>query len=165
MKKKISEQKRSFPLRFSWKIVLLCVSALLLCAAAIAITVVRLVKNGGVKTFDDVLRYPFLIAISLVLAVLVIALLVKSEYTVDSTRLTTRFGLIKSSTDLGKITALVSDKQTNKLTVKMSEEYAVISVDPSWSEEFVRAILEGNPSIDYSFTLTENKPPEEEKKN
>lgn len=164
MKKKNSEQKRSFPLHFSWKIILLCVLALLLCALAIAVTVYRMIKNGGIKVFNDVLRYPFLIAIALACAVLVIALLIKSDYLVDKTHLTTRFGLIKSRTELKTITELVSDKQTNKLTVKMGEEYAVISVDPSWCEEFVRAILDGNPSIEYSFTLTENKPSEEDQK-
>ena len=163
MKKQNLEQQRTFPIRFSWKIILLCVLALLLCAAAIAVTVYRLIENGGIKVFNDVLRYPFLIAVALACAVLVIALLIKSDYAVDKTYLTTRFGLIKSRTELKAITAIVSDKQTNKLTVKMGEEYAVISVDASWCEDFVRAILDGNPSIDYSFTLTENKPPEEEK--
>ena len=46
----------------------------------------------------------------------------------------------------------------------MGEAYSVLSVQPSWNEDFVRALLKGNPSIDYSYTIRENKPDEDDKK-
>ncbi len=42
----------------------------------------------------------------------------------------------------------------------MGEAYSVISVQSSWNEDFVRALLKGNPDIDYSYTVKENKPDE-----
>ena len=62
------------------------------------------------------------------------------------------------------ITSVVLDRDTNKLTVYMGEAYSVLSVQPSWNEDFVRALLKGNPSIDYSYTIKENKPDEDDKK-
>ena len=60
-------------------------AALLVCALGIALSVYNIFKSG-LHSFTDFLKYPFLILISIALAVIVVALLIKSQYIVDSIR-------------------------------------------------------------------------------
>ena len=79
----------------------------------------------------------------------------------DGTHYTTQFGFIKSSFLIADITAIVLDSDTKKLTVYVGEEFTVLSLNEAWNEEFVRALLDANPEIEYSFTLAENKDKDE----
>ena len=164
MKKKTAPvQKKCFRFQFTPVVLLMSAAALLVCALGIALSVYNIFKSG-LHSFTDFLKYPFLILISIALAVIVVALLIKSQYIVDDKNFTTQFGLIKSKCALKDITSVVLDRDTNKLTVYMGEAYSVLSVQPSWNEDFVRALLKGNPSIDYSYTIRENNPDEDDKK-
>ena len=168
MKKKESpKQTTYFRFQFSKAIILCCAAALALCAAAIALSVWRIFKNDGLHSFNDWLKYPFLILISVAGIIIVVALLIKSQYVVDDKNFITQFGLIKSKCALKDITSVLLDTETNKLTVYMGEAFSVISVQKSWNYDFVRALLKGNPDIDYSYTVKENKPdkPDDESKN
>ena len=150
MKKKTAPvQKKCFRFQFTPVVLLMSAAALLVCALGIALSVYNIFKSG-LHSFTDFLKYPFLILISIALAVIVVALLIKSQYIVECA--------------LKDITSVVLDRDTNKLTVYMGEAYSVLSVQPSWNEDFVRALLKGNPSIDYSYTIRENKPDEDDKK-
>lgn len=165
MKKSSSpEQKQYFRFQFSGLIIALSAAALLLCVLGAALSVYRIYKSGGLHGFNDWLKYPFLILVCLFAFVLIVALLVKSQYIVDERNFTTQFGLIKSKCALKDITSVVLDRDTNKLTLYMGEAFSVVSVRPSWNEDFVRALLKGNPDIDYSYTVKENKPEDEKKK-
>lgn len=162
-KKNAPVQKKCFRFQFTPAVLLMSSAALLVCAIGIALSVYNILKSG-LHSFTDFLKYPFLILISLALAVIVVALLIKSQYIVDDKNFTTQFGIIKSKCALKDITSVVLDRDTDKLTVYMGEAYSVLSVQPSWNEDFVRALLKGNPSIDYSYTVRENKPDENGKK-
>ena len=52
---------------------------------------------------------------------------------------------------------MVLDSDTKKLTVYVGEEYSVLSLSPDWTDEFIKALQDVKPSIEFSFTLTENK--------
>lgn len=162
-KNPVSEQKKYFRFKLTPTIVGMSAAALVVCIAAVIVSVYNICTDG-LHSFNDWLKYPFLILVSVALTVLVVALLVKSQYIVDGKSFTTQFGLIKSKCLLKDITAVVLDRDTNKLTVYTGETFSVVSVQPSWNENFVRALLKGNPEIDYSYTVTENKPNDEEKK-
>ena len=157
-KKSASQQPKYFRFRFSKTILAACAGAIVLCIAAIAISVWRIFENAGLHVFNDWLKYPFLILVSAAGLVIVVSLLIKSQYIVDDKYFSTQFGIIKSKCALKDITSVVLDTDTNKLTVYMGEAYSVISVQSSWNEDFVRALLKGNPDIDYSYTVKENKP-------
>lgn len=163
-KQQTPSQKKIFRFQPTGTVVALCVVALVVCAAAIAVSVYRMVRNGGIHGFNDVLKFPFLIAVALFGAILVVALLIRADYVVDDRYLTSRFGLVKSKCAVKDVTSVVLDTETNKLTVYMGEAFSVISVQPKWNEEFVRALLKVNPDIDYSYTVTENKPEKPEKR-
>ena len=148
--------KQIFKITFSKSIYLLCVAVYLLCIAGIALSVWRIIKFG-VHGFNDIIKYPFLIAVCLLCIVLVTAILIRSQYVVDKQYLITQYGLIKSKFAIKDITAVTLDSDSQKLTVNFGEPYTMISVSPAWNEQFVRALLAVNPNIDYSFTFSENK--------
>ena len=83
MKKKTAPvQKKCFRFQFTPVVLLMSAAALLVCALGIALSVYNIFKSG-LHSFTDFLKYPFLILISIALAVIVVALLIKSQYIVD----------------------------------------------------------------------------------
>ena len=156
------KQQKNIPMENKFKIqhtpliIALCIAALILCIIAVIVSVLRII-DFGINGFNDVIKYPFLIAVSLFCIVLVISVLLKSQYIIDNQSLISQFGFVKSKFAIKDITAVVLDTDTYKLTVKFGEEYTVAGLNKQWNEEFVRALLKVNPSIDYSFTFTENK--------
>ena len=57
------------------------------------------------------------------------------------------------------------DRCTHKLTVYCKEEYSVFTLKKEWEDDLVHAICAANPNVNFSFTMTENKPPKDEPKN
>ncbi len=158
MKRKTSLQIKRFRFKFSPKIVVLCILTLLLCLAGIATTVYRIVKNDGIHGFTDFLKFPLLIAVCVFCIVLVVSLLIKSEYTVEKEAFTTKFGFIKTKFPLKTITEIELDRDEHKLTVRCGEEFSVLSVSPEWQEDFASELIKANPDIEYSYTLPQAKP-------
>ncbi len=135
-----------------------------MCALGIGLSVYRIFDNGGLRAFNDWLKYPFFILVCVLGIIVLAALLIKSQYVVDDKNLTTQFGIIKSKCAIKDITSVILDRDTSKLTIYMGENFSVLSVRPSWNEDFVRALLKVNPDIEYSYTVKENKPDDEDKK-
>ena len=116
-----------------------------------------------IKGFSDYLKYPLLILISLFCIVVVISMLIKSQYVVDKQYLTSYYGFIKSRFPIQQITEMVLDTDTKKLTIRFNEQFITLNMRFDWREAFIRAILDANPNVDYSFTMAENKPQDENK--
>lgn len=155
MKNQTSPSAKNFKIKFSPAIIALAIAVLALSALGIALSIARIVKFG-IHGFTDIVKYPFLIAVALACIVIVVALLIKSEYIVDDKYFTSKYGVIKSRFAIKDVTAVVLDTDTYKLTVKFGEEFCVLSLLKEWNEELVRAMLAVNPNIDYSFTFAEN---------
>ncbi len=161
MKNQSSPNKATyFNIKFSKTILALAVAVLCLCVASIAVSILNM-KRLGLNGFSDYLKYPFLLLVSVFCIVIVVALLIKSQYVVDEKYFISQYGFIKSRYEIEKITSIVLDTDTNKLTVYMGEEFFVLSLSKEWNEKFVRALLNVNPKIDYSFTVTEKNDNEE----
>ncbi len=158
MDKNTQQQTECFRYKLTPNLLLLCALVILLCIAGIAITVYRMILNGGVLSPSDFLKYPFLIAVCIFCIAIVVALLIKSQYAVTNEHLITQFGFIKTKYLLKDITEIEHDRDTHKLTVKFGEQFCVMTCLSEWADNFVRAILKANPNIEYSYTLTENKP-------
>ena len=156
--KNISAPKdiKIYKIKFTKAIIALAIAVMVFCTAGIIFSILQIIHHGIVD-FSDVLKYPFLILISVFCIALVIAILVKSQYVINQNHLTSQFGFIKSKFDIKKITAVILDTDTNKLTVHCGEEFFIISLDKEWNEAFVRDLLAVNPHIDYSFTVSEKK--------
>lgn len=153
-KQSTGKSPQIFKIKLSTTMLLLCVAVFILCATGVGLSVWR-IRKFGVNGFNDVIKYPFLIAVCLFCVVLMIALLIKSQYMVDDTFVYTQYGFIKSRFTITDVTAIVYNTNNKKLTVNFGEEYTILSVDPTWQEQFVRAMLDVKPEIDYSFTLTQ----------
>lgn len=161
---KNQEEKTVIPFRFPKKIIVLSVFAVLLSLAGGTIAVVRWVQTG-VHSFYEALKNPLLAVIALLLFVFVLSLLIRSDYVVTKDSFICRFGVLKTTFPLSKITSVCFDMQTETTTIYMGEDYFVATLPKKYNETFVHAILKYNPNIEYSYTLSENKPPEDDTKN
>ena len=80
------------------------------------------------------------------------------SYIVTNEYFITQFGFIKSKFPIKDLTSIILNTDTNKLTVYMGEQqYFILSIDPSWNDNFVAALRKANPAIEFSFTLAEKK--------
>lgn len=155
--KKKERAFRAFPLKKTAAITYLSLAALLLSVVGICLASYRIYKSG-VHGFYDCLQNPFLIAVCLFAICVVVALFIKSEYRVGKTQFSTCYGFVKTHLPLSEITAITYDPETGKLffSIKDVEGQMTVTTAPNKLDELVKAVLEGNPSIDYSFTLREN---------
>lgn len=153
-------EAKFFKFRFTPLMITLAIAVILLCAAGTALSIWRIAEYG-VKGFSDVLKSPFLIAICLFGIAVVVALLIRSRYVITKDTLTMQFGFIKSKFPIEKFTSVLLDTDSKKITVYMGEEFFVVTTNPEWNNDFVQALREVKPDIEFSFTLAEYK---EEKK-
>ena len=122
------------------------------------------VSESANPTFD-IIRYILLFGVSVALFVILISLITSSYYAVDQKTFKTSFGIIKSKYNLEDIDSVILDRETNKLSLYFkNESFIVVSVRTDWYDEFITAILAGNPKIDYSIKSKENSPDDEPKK-
>lgn len=155
-------EAKTFRFKFNKTTVFLCILGMLLCLAGIATSIWRLV-NEGVDGVTSALQSPLLIGVCIFGLVILISMLVRSQYVVDEKNITVQFGVIKSKTPIESVTAIELDKDTDKLSVYCGETYTVIAVNKAWNDEFVQAIQAVNPKVDYSLVLAKHKPKNEEK--
>jgi hypothetical protein len=153
-------EAKFFKFRFTPLMITLAIAVILLCTAGTALSIWRIAEYG-VKGFNDVLKSPFLIAICLFGIAVVVALLIRSRYVITKDTLTIQFGFIKSKFAIEKFTSVLLDTDSKKITVYMGEEFFVVTTNPEWNNDFVQALREVKPDIEFSFTLAEYK---EEKK-
>ncbi len=148
------QEAKIFKFKFTTTMIVLAAAAIALCGAGIGLSVWQLLQVG-IRQFTDVLKYPFLIAISAFGIVILIALLIRSRYLITDTQLILQFGILKNRYDIKNVTSLLLDTDTRKLSVYMGEEFFVVITDPEWNNDFVQAIRAINPSVEFSFTLAE----------
>ena len=153
--------RKVFPFRFNTIGILLAVLVLALCAVGAGISVFRII-NDGISDFTDALKHPFIIAVSVFCAVVTLSVVIRSEYLVTDEELITKFGFIKTKLPLSSITSMEHDRSTHKLTVYCGEEFTVLTLKKEWADDLAHEICTANPQIEFSFTMTENKPPKDE---
>jgi len=163
MKKKSLKNTQRFRFKFSLKILILCALTLLLSLAGIGVTIYRIYKNGGIHGFSDFLKFPLLIAICIFCIVMIVSLLVSSEYIVSEEFFITKFGFIKTKFPLKSITQIELDRDEHKMVVRFGEEFSVIGVLADWQEDFASCLIKANPDIEYSYTLPQSTEEETKK--
>lgn len=140
----------------------LAIGVILLCLVGIGLSIYRL-SVTGIQGFSDVLKSPFLIAICVFCIVIVVALLIKSQYVVTKTEYISQFGFIKSRFPIKDVTAIELDSDTQKVTVYFGEQYSVLSLPPVWVHDFIATLREIKPEIDFTFTLAQKENKDEKK--
>jgi hypothetical protein len=149
-----NSQKEIFKITFTPLIYVLCVVIYLLCGVGAGVSVWRIVRFG-ILGFNDVLKYPFLIAVCLFCIALITSVLVRSVYVVDDEYFYTQFGFVKSKFAIKDMTSMLLDREKQKLSVYFGEQFLVLSIKEEWRERFVNAILAVNPKVEYGFVLGE----------
>lgn len=145
--------------------VLICLGIVISVAGFAANLVMCIVR--GISYAEDpvypILQYSLMFFVTVALFSILLSVLLNSAYVIDEKKFITKFGFIVSKYDLKEIEEIVLDRKTNKLCVNFSNgNYIIIVVKQDWYDEFVKALLDANPKIEYSINSLEK--PEDEKK-
>ncbi len=154
-KKKVPQEAKRFKYTLTKTMLCLAIAVILLCGVGIGISVYR-IKTFGIHGFADTLQSPFLIAVCAFCIALVLSILFKSQYSVTATHYVIQFGFVKSKFPIKEITSLELNTTTNKLTVYVGEQFSVLTLNEKWRDDFIAAIREVKPEIDFTFTLADN---------
>ncbi|MCD8309589.1 MAG: PH domain-containing protein [Clostridia bacterium] len=157
-----------FKYKFSKLITALIYVCLALCIAGFVINLYQVLNVGlsqsAVPTFT-IIRYVLMFFVTVVLFVLLVSLLAHSNYTVKDGKFYTNFGFIKSKFEINDIKEITLDKKSEKLTLTFNDDtFMTVVVKPEWYDEFIKAIIEVNPRIDYYVNSDVNEDKDEKDK-
>lgn len=151
-----------FPFRFTPLMIAAFALLLLLCAGSFSLTTWQFTEflQGDLTSVWEWLKYFLLYLVSILLAVLSLAMLIRSRYILTKTEFIMQFGLIKTRYPIARVVTvqLVTDKQ--KLVVFFDEfrsDSATVVIDPALHNDFLRALTERNESVSFDFTSAEEE--------
>lgn len=151
---------KTFKYKFTRLLKALMIAGMALCVLGFGVNLYYCITNGIKHAADPVypiMQYTLMFFVTVVLFVLLLSIMLRSAYVIDGKYFKTRFGFIVSKYDVEKIYGILLDKKTNKLTVNFSSgEFIVIVVKQEWYDEFINALLEANPKIEYTVNSLEN---------
>ena len=159
-----------YKFKFSPLLIGLCAVGLVLCATCLALTtwqLVDFVSSGDMGSIYDWIKYALLYLVSILLAVIIIAMLIRSQYVVTDRELIMQFGVIKQKYELKKIYSVHLFRGSGKLAVYFDDlktNYMVIVVKEDWYTDFVRELTDRNPHIAFSFSTAEEEEEVKKKK-
>lgn len=159
---------KKFKYKFSRLTYWLIIAGLALSAAGFGINLFVCIDSGISSAADPVypiIQYTLMFAVTIALFVILVSILISSYYAVDETKFITSFGFIKSKYLIKDIETVELDRNTNKLSVYFANDtFVVIVVKEEWYAQFVQAILDVNPKIEYSIKSKENTPDKDQDK-
>lgn len=154
--------KKRYPFRFS-ALMLVCFSAgILLSALCFGLTLWRFLDflKEDIDSVYGWLQYLILFGVSLFFGVLIVSMLVRSQYVITEKFLITQFGIIRQKYEIKNVCSLHLYKGINKLAVYFDEycsKYIVIVVKDVWYDDFIRTLLSIKPGIGFSFSTPEEE--------
>lgn len=158
-------ENKHYPFQFTNQMIFIFAVALLLCAACFGVSTWRFVgflQSGDLASFYSWLQYIILYLVSILLAVLITAMLIRSRYTVTEKQIILQFGLIKSKYEIKSIYSIhLFRDRTNSLFTSTT----IIPNTPSlWSTAPGTTILSkrcwnGNRASNSPFPQPKKKPP------
>ena len=141
---------------------ILIIAGLAVCLAGFIVNLYVCITQGtswAVNPFLPLILYILMFFVSVVAGALLTSVLCSSYYAVDKKSIRTAFGFIRSNYDVNQIDVIVLDRETNKLLVYFKDEsYIVIVIKPAQYTDFVQAVLDVNPAIEYAIQSIENEP-------
>ncbi len=168
------KQKNALPdetFRFQFTPLMIALFCLLLalCAAGIGLTTWQFVDflKGDISSPYDWIKYLLLYFVSILLAIIVLAMLIKSQYIVSEKTLTIQFGIIRSRYEIKNIYSVRLFRGSNKLSVYFDDyktKYMVIVVKDKWYTDFVQALIKRNEKIEFDFITPEEEKDQKKKK-
>lgn len=139
-----------------------------LSVAGFTVNLVMCILNGvssAANPMYPILQYSLMFFATVALFAILVSVLLNSAYVIDGKKFKTQFGFIVSKYNVDEIETVTLDRKTNKLAVTFSNgSYIIIVVKQDWYDDFISALLEANPKIEYSINSLENKPEDDNKK-
>lgn len=158
---------KRFRYKFTAVMKVAIIAGLILSAAGFTVNLVMCIINGVSSAADPVypiLQYTLMFFVTVALFAILLSVLLNSAYVIDGKSFKTKFGFITSKYDIASIVNVTLDRKTNKLAVTFENDtYIVIVVKQDWYDDFIKALLEANPQIEYTINSLE-KPEDENKK-
>lgn len=133
---------------------LLIALGMVACAAGFAVNLWLCITKGIPATTNaifTIIRYTIMFIVTVAMFAILLSLLISSYYAVDKEHIKTRFGFITSKYSIKDIDVITLERNTNRLTVTFkNDSFLVIVVKEQCYDDFVQAILDAKPAIEYS---------------
>ncbi len=123
--------------------------------------------GGDISSVYEWMKYILLYIASVLLAVILVSMLIRSQYVLTDKQLILQFGFIKTKHDLKTIYSVHLFKGSGKLAVYFDDfktKYVIIVVKERWYDDFVHSLLERNERIAFSFSTQEEEDEAKKKK-
>jgi len=159
---KQTEQKR-YPIKFTNMTLVVIIIALVLCAACFALSTWRFVgflQSGDLSSVYEWIEYAILFLASTLFALFLSAMLVRSQYLITDRQIILQLGILQSKYDIQKICSVHLFKGSNKLALYFDNyhnQFATITVNDSWFDDFIKTLLSKKPGIEFSFSTAEEE--------
>ncbi len=153
---------KRYPFHFSAPMIAVFIAGILLCITGVIITTWRVFTYlaDGVVTTYDWLSFGLFYLVSVLFAVLLIAMLIRSQYIITDKQIILQFGLIKTKYEIKDIFSIHRFQGENKLAVYFDDfktKYAVIVVKDIWYDDFVKTLISRKPGLSFSFSTAEEE--------
>ena len=161
----MEEPIKIYKFRFSPLMIAVFSIGIVLCAACIGLTGWQFAEfvggaRGDMTSVWEWLKYILLFFVSIFLAVLLIAMLIRSRYVVTQKQLITQFGIISSKYEIKKIRSIALLGGSKKLNVYFDDyknRFITIVVKEEWYDDFIHTLLSINERIEFDFTSAEDE--------
>ncbi len=163
---------KTYKFRFSPMMIAVFSVGIALCAACFALTSWQFIEfisglRGDITSAWEWIKYLLLYFVSILLAVLLTAMLIRSRYMITEKHLVTQFGVIFSKYEIKKIRSVCLIGGTKKLNVYFDDfknRFITIVVKEEWYDDFIETLTSINERIEFDFTSPEKKDDTKKKK-
>ncbi len=159
---------KKFKYSFPRLTLILIIAGLAICLAGFILNLYVCITDGisyAVNPAIPVVLYVLTFAVTIFAGGLLLSILLSSYYAVGNGKIKTAFGIMRSTYAAKNIDVIVLDRQTNKLFVQMKDEnYLTVVIKSGQYTDFVQAVLNENPAIEYAIQSIENTPDDKKDK-
>lgn len=156
---------KTYKFRFSPIMISVFCLGIVLCATCFALTSWQFIEfvggmRGDMSSAWEWIKYLLLYFVSIFLAVLLIAMLIRSRYMISEQLLITQFGIVCSKYEIKKIRSVALLSGSNKLNVYFDDfknRFITIVVKEEWYDDFIQTLTSLNEKIEFDFTAPEEE--------
>lgn len=148
---------KKYKYHYSKLLVAVMAACILLCLGGMAYDVYLFFAKPPQDPYDYI-KYILLFAAALLLAVVFLSLLIRTEYAVGGGQIVARFGIAKNAYSANDVKSVHLFKGSKKLFLYFeNESYAVLPVELSWADDMIRAMQKENEKMTFSFSSPEEE--------
>ena len=144
-----------FKLKFTRTIYIILGFVLAVGAAVFALTLWQVIdfglRHSAMPAFT-IVKYVLMFFVSVALIVIGVLFLTRSFFAVDGKKIKLSFAALPTTYNAEDIDAVVLDRATDRLSIVFKDEKCIfVTISPEKYTDFVQAVLEANPAIEYSI--------------